>query len=497
MTLSSSSLTIPGITSTPATFSGTLKVVNGVPSLTMNAAITTAKIGDITVSGATLAFFASPSTGLDATVQGSVKVGPSTAGGIVTVDFNPAGALVSAKANLSAHLKGKQADGSFVDLQGTVKLDGNAQKTAVSFAGNGNVGAFIVNDASGDLTLETNKATFVGVLDVQQGANTVRFNGALVWDGITANVPYFNLEAAGEISGTLNDGQQVSVAGTIEAVYIGGQLRSVVTGAFKIGTLKANGTAIVETNGHTTTLELDASLVDAGFTAGIEGVIVITDGQAEMVDLTAGVQGTITVGDAKLTDANLSVHSTYGSPLDISFSGGLKVGTSATLTGDIDASIGPDGKLLSLRGDVSGSLALDTWAVANFSGTIVATIEQVTVSGAGDIVLANFPAGLRISGNLTSSLTVPKWTLNGTAQLRLASLNILSARLRLSQAEGMKATRAGFYFNIVGIPTYFEGDFYMKPSGGCDHVNITGGGIIAKLVLVTVLPGVIGCDVNI
>ena len=61
----------------------------------------------------------------------------------------------------------------------------------------------------------------------------------------------------------------------------------------------------------------------------------------------------------------------------------------------------------------------------------------------------------------------------------------------------MKATRVGFYFSILGIPTYFEGDFYMRPTGGCDKVNITGGGPIAKLILVTVLPGAIGCPVNI
>ena len=45
--LSSSAFTIPGVTSTPATFSGTLTVRNGVPTLSLNAAATSAKIGDV------------------------------------------------------------------------------------------------------------------------------------------------------------------------------------------------------------------------------------------------------------------------------------------------------------------------------------------------------------------------------------------------------------------------------------------------------------------
>ena len=47
----------------------------------------------------------------------------------------------------------------------------------------------------------------------------------------------------------------------------------------------------------------------------------------------------------------------------------------------------------------------------------------------------------------------------------------------------MKATRVGFYFSIIGIPTYFEGDFYMNAGGGCSKVNITGGSFLAKPIL--------------
>lgn len=496
VTLSSSALTIPGITSSPATFSGTLAVKNGVPTLSLTAAASSAKIGDVTVTGASINLVASPATGVTAAVQGNIKVGPSTAGGVVNVAFDKAGALVSAKADIQAHLVGTQAGGKKIDLTGSVKLEGNAQQTVASFSGSGIVGDLVVNQANGSLTLATNKATFVGVLDVQQGANYVRFNGSIVWDGITAYTPFLTLEGGGEFSGTLNDGQTVSVAGTVETTVVGGQIRAVVSGAFKVGTLKANGTAIVETNGATTTLFVDADLTNAGFAAKLEGAIIITDGRAETVQLDATVNGAVNLGDVTLTGATLSIRSSYGSPLDLSFSGGLKVGNRANLSGTVAASFGPNGALLSMTGQLAGSLTLDSWGLLNFNGSVVASPEQVTLSGSGGISLINFPLGVTFNGTFTSSLTQPSWSLNGSGKLRIASIEIASARLNLSQGVGMKATRAGFYFTLIGIPFYFEGDFYMKPTGGCEKINITGGSLLMRPLLGAILPGVVGCPVN-
>ena len=100
--LSSSGLTIPGISSTPVVFSGALRVTNGVPSLTLNARATAAKIGDITVNSASIDLAASPTTGVQASVTGDIKIGPSTVNGRVDIDFDSAGTLVSAHADLSA-----------------------------------------------------------------------------------------------------------------------------------------------------------------------------------------------------------------------------------------------------------------------------------------------------------------------------------------------------------------------------------------------------------
>ena len=498
VTLSSAAFTIPGITTTPAQFSGTLQVDDGVPSLSLSASnISTTRIGDVTISNAGIELTASPATGVRAGVTGSLKIGPSTANGTVEVAFDRAGALVSAHAEIAAHLVGTQAGGKKIDLQGTVTLRGNAQETVASFSGSGIVGDLLVNTASGDLTLGVNKATFVGKLDVAQGENFLRFNATIVWDGITAHTPFLFVEGGGEFSGTLADGQRASVSGTLSSEMVGGQMRTVVTGDFQVGTLRAAGSAVVNTNGTTTTLEVDADLVNAGFAAELGGAIIITDGIAELVELDATVQGSVQLGDTTLTGATLRMRSSYGSRLDLQFSGGLKVGSRADLSGSVDASFGPNGTLLSLVGEMDGSLQLDSWGLLGFRGAVVATPEQVTLTGSGGVSLINFPAGMTFSGSFTSSLTSPSWSLHGTGRFRIASIDVASARLSLSQTAGMKATRVGFYFSIIGIPTYFEGDFYLKPGGGCEKVDITGGSFLAKPILALALPGVIGCPVHI
>jgi hypothetical protein len=497
VTLSSAALTIPGITTSPVVFTGTLASVNGTPSLTMTALASSAKIGDVTVTGATVKLKASPATGVQASVAGNIKVGPTTASGTVDVDFDKAGALVSANADISAHLVAPMAGGKTADLTGTVKLVGNAQQTTVTFSGSGVVGDLVVNEANGSLTLATNKATFIGVLDVKTGPITGRFDGSIVWDGTTASTPFLQLQGAGQFSGTLNDGSTVTVSGDLSTEVIGTQLVTNVTGAFKIGTLQGTGTAQVYSDGVTTTLDLDAALSNAGFSAQVQGAVVITDGVAETVSLDAAVNGAISLGDVTLTGANLHIGSSYGAPLEFTFAGGLKIGTKADLSGSVAGSFGPNGSLLSLTGSLNGSLLLDSWGVANFNGTVVASPEQVTLSGSGNVSVINFPLGVSFNGSLTSSLQNPSWSLNGTGRLKIASIDVAQARLSLSQSVGMKATRVGFYFSIIGIPTYFEGNFYMKPTGGCSKVDITGGSFLAKPILALALPGIIGCPVNI
>ena len=60
----------------------------------------------------------------------------------------------------------------------------------------------------------------------------------------------------------------------------------------------------------------------------------------------------------------------------------------------------------------------------------------------------------------------------------------------------MTAVRVGFYFPILFIPTYFEVDIGLLPSGGCSYVNLVGGVLWLGPILKLNLGGVVGCQVN-
>jgi len=68
---------------------------------------------------------------------------------------------------------------------------------------------------------------------------------------------------------------------------------------------------------------------------------VISGGRAELVNLDATVE-TLQLGDVTLTGALFEIRSTFGAALELSFSGGITVGTQVDLTGSVDASFGPN-----------------------------------------------------------------------------------------------------------------------------------------------------------
>ena len=493
--LSSSGLTIPGITSTPATFSGTLTVLGGVPTLTLNAGITSARVGDVTVSAANVQFRANPVTGARASVTGTIDVGPSTVSGTVNVDFDNTGALINANADIDVRLRGTQVGGSQIDLTGQVKIRGDADETVVSFTGSGVLGDLVVNSANGSLTLASDKATFVGVIDVAQGPVSVRYNGSIVWDGVSAYTPFLNLEAGGEFSGVLADGQVVSAVGSIDVTVIGSQVYTELTGQFQVGTLSANGTAILETNGATTTLLVDAELLDAGFEAQLEGAIVITDGVAEQVGLQATVP-IVSVGDLSVSNATLNVSSAYGSPLEFDFAGSVTVGTEVTAFASVDGAFGPDGNLMSLRGDVTAQMNLDGFIIENVTAELAATPERVTLNAAGRLRSSNGDIQANLSGTFTSSQLQPSWHFSGEGDFRYTAISAENAKIEFSR-EGLKAIRIGFYASVFGfLPVYLQGDLHLNATGGCDKLHLNGGSWILFPLLSGQLSGPLGCPVT-
>jgi hypothetical protein len=496
VSLSSSALQIPGITTGPATFAGTLESRNGAISLLLTANVPSARLGDVTVTSTTLTLRASTETGVEISVAGSVAVGPASASGTLYVEFDRAGGLVIAEADLDLALSGIQSDGSRIDLVGKLDVEGNAQETVATFSGTGNIGSLQVGLASGTITMSPNKAVFDGFVDVSQGPNFVRFDGSIVWDGEVAYTPFLVVEAGGEYSGTLENGQNVSIEGITETTIVDNQLVTVVRGDFEFGTIRASGEAVVDVFDNTTEFTVDADLVAAGFDADITGRVVMTDGVAELVELDVALRGTATIGDLELTVGSLSITTSGGGPLDIVFDGGVRIGDTATLFGSAEVVFGPEGTMMSLVGNVGGDVHLDGWDMNHVSGTIQATPEQVTVTADGEIRNTNFPFGIDADVTLTSSLTELDWLLEGNGQLILGPFNIADARIRMSNGEDLYAVRMGAYVQLGVFNIYVEGDLHLLPAGGCDHLQLTNGGLIAKTIVRNRLPEPLGCAVR-
>ena len=496
VSLSSSALTIPGITTGPATFSGTLQSTDGAISLVLTAAVPSARIGDVTVTGTTLTLRASSASGVEIAVAGNIAVGPAVASGTLYVQFDRAGGLVIARADIDLALSGIQSDGSRINLAGKLDVDGNAKETVATFSATGNIGSLQVANASGTITMTPNKAVFDGFVDIAQGPNAVRFDGSIVWDGQVAYTPFLTVEAGGEYSGTLENGQNVSIEGITETTIVNNQLVTVVRGDFRFGTLRAKGQAVVDVTGDTTEFTVDAQLQAAGFDAHVTGRVVMTDGVAELVDLDAALQGTATIGDLELTVGNLAIRTSGGGPLDITFDGGVKIGDTATLYGNAEVVFGPEGTMMSLVGDVGGEVHLDGWDLQDVHGSVQATPEQVTVTAGAAIRMSSFPFGVDADVTLTSSLTQLKWQLEGDGRLILGPFDIAHARIRMSNGEDLYAVRMGAYVQLGAFDIYVEGDLHLLPGGGCDHLQLTNGGPVAKTIIRNRLPEPLGCPVK-
>ncbi|MHB1139293.1 MAG: AsmA family protein, partial [Microthrixaceae bacterium] len=437
--LASSSLTIPGVTSTPVVFDGTLRMSNGEPSLFLSARAAAATIDDITVHQATISFAASRSAGVAASVSGSIRIGASTVNGSVHASFDRRGNLVATEADLWTRVAGISLGGGSIDLQGQVRLDGTADATTVAFSGSGVVDGLIVHAANGELELGPDSTRFTGLLDIDHGGDVVRFDGAIVWDGQVAHVERLELEADGDISGTLPNGQQVTADGALEVAVVDGEPRTVVRGDFTIGSLKASGWATVDVVGPTTMLDVSAvlDLDGSGAHTAIEGVVEITDGRVQRVQIDGAVTADqVSIGDLTLGSSTLRIRSETGGPLEVSWSGSLKIGERAALEGELDVAVGPTGNLMRLEGEVHGRFDLDAVTVhasvvdiSATSGELTANLERATVEMPG--------AEITLSGSFASSLGTADWILQGSGVLEWKVLNIKLRKVVVTPKDGM------------------------------------------------------------
>ena len=489
ISLSSTGLTIPGISSTPVVFSGRLEVSHGTPSLSLTARATEVRVGETQIKSAEIALHASPTTGVDATVTGDVTIGSSSVAGTVAVAFDHTGALVSAQADLALQLSGRQANGSRIELDGTVQLHSDPDTTVVNFDATGNIGNLQVHAAAGKLRLEGKKATFDGVVDLVDGANTARVNATIIFDGNAAHIVRLDGEAAGEFSGTLPNGDHVSVSGQLSTEVIWGVSRTVVTGRFTIGTLEASGRAVVEKVGVRTTLEVDAQVNMPELSGRLLGSIVIEDGRAERVALEARVNS-LALESLTVKDALLRITSSNGGRLEFEVDGTLKVHAgevTGELDGEITANFDRDGRLTLLEGHVDITESLDLGGFKLYDGELqlTATPQRLTVSIVAGLSFTKW-VSLIAGGTLSIYDGDPTWYLEGTGgQLTLVPLIVVLPleRFSVTPLEGLRALRVGLWHQQLLRMRYLEVDIKMAPDGECQLIDIRRGAIVPRLGL--------------
>jgi hypothetical protein len=66
----------------------------------------------------------------------------------------------------------------------------------------------------------------------------------------------------------------------------------------------------------------------------------------------------------------------------------------------------------------------------------------------------------------------------------------------MHDGEDLYAVRMGAYVQLGAFNIYVEGDLHLLPAGGCDHLQLTNGGLIAKTIIRNRLPDVLGCPVR-
>lgn len=501
VSLSSGAFSVPGITTSPAQFSGVLRSIRGVPSLQLTAAVNSAQVGQVTVRGAEVSLSASPATGVSARVTGELDIGPARVRGTIAVDFDRTGVLLAASADLDLRLQGFQAGGRRVELTGRLQLRGNAVRTEATFVGSGNLGDIQVNQVNASLVVEPNRATLIGLFDITTGSTELRYNGTVLFEGTSVSVLDLTLAAGGEYTGTLANGQIVSVRGVVTVDVIEGQLRTVVTGDFRFGKLRGSGSAVVEIDGNRTVLRVDGAVQLPGLDAeAVTGSIVLDDGAAVAVDLEVMVRR-FDLRNVSVTDARLAVNSTAGSDLAIRFTGNVAVvvsGLRLTLAGALDAVVNDDGLVERLDGRLSGLATISGWRFEDLSVDLVANQVVTTATGSLTVRTASFPLVVPLDFRFSAGTGSPDWLVTGSGPVRLASLDVARANLELRPGDDtMRAFNATAKVRVGLIDFNFGVEVRLTPSGGCRELRLSRGDATIRWAAVEILRSQIdNCNVT-
>ena len=502
--LSSTAFSIPGITTTPATFSGALVMNGGQPSLTLTAAAAEVEIGDITVRSALLDFSLDSETGLSAYIAGEVEVGRNAFDGEVHVVLDASGNLVSADARVGASLTGWQVGGVRVELDGEVTFTGNTERSLVTFSGSGRIGEVVVHNANGSLEFDRGVVTFEGEVDVTYGENRVRMNGRIIFDEDgNVEVPLLDLEAAGEFSAVLDSGEVVEVKGLVSTETGLGGTYAVVTGTFTIGAMEATGSARIETDYNRTTLQVIEAQIDvAGVAQGgqLSGYVVIEDGVAVDVNFEASMES-MTFGRLSLLGPTMSITSTYNGGLDVALVSDLTVnGDMVTASIDAEARFDADGLLWLRTNTAEVDLELDGDMRIHGEADLTVEAGDLTVALDGELV-SGVGLDVDLGGTLEADLESGEadWNFLGVADVSYGRFTASNVEIQISpniEAQSIDFEVFWDWKTAGRVGVWVTGKFFLA-ADGIDRMNIgTSFGALIDSIAAEAIQGVVPFPVH-
>jgi hypothetical protein len=477
VSLDAPALEIPGFTNQPIQAAGRLERRAGLNSFSLNLRAPDLMVGDLAVRDVVVDLNATTTTGLTLVLRGQVRTVDGQVGLSLDAAFDANGQLRDIDGSLEVDVTSTTSGGETVQLNGLATITGSSSNLTASFLGSavigpddyGRVGGTIRLDDTGLLELE-------GFFDLAKNGTTTRFQGTLTVDPNGAT-PSLRAQAAGSFSGLTATGEIVEVDGTVTVTVVNGVTETTVDGSLRVGTVRGRGSARVEVNGDTTTLDFAGEVELNGGRAAVAGDLVFTDGRVVSVGLTGSLVGTVPVGELALGGSFRLEGDRRGVAASID---GSITGPGVNVTGALALELDPSGGLRAARGQVTGTVNDGSYGATTFRAALVADADRAVLTGAGDFT----GAGVN-RGRVSAVVTVDKFgtRLDATGQVYVTSgsttafsdFRIVNNRLELARA----ALR---YPPIVIDPEFLWVAFTMDPGGSCVQVRLLDSTFLAGIL---------------
>lgn len=477
VSLSTQALVIPGFTNQPLEAAGRLERRAGLNSFSLELRAPDLMVGDLAVRDVVVDLNATTTTGLTLVLEGQVRTVDSQVGLRLDAAFDTKGQLRDIDGSLSVAVNSVTANGDPVQLEGVATLTGSSANLTASFLGSATIGTDDFGRVGGTIRLDDNGLLELdGFFDLERNGASTRFSGTLVIDPNGAT-PTLRAQAAGSFSGLTANGEIVEVDGTVTVTVVNGVTETTVDGSLRVGALRGEGSATVEVDRDTTTLDFLGTVELDGGRADVAGDLVFTDGRVDAVDLAGTLTTAVPVGQMSLGGSFRVTGGQRGvsAAIDGTFTGpGVNVSGLAALKVD------PAGRLRSARAQVSGTVTDGSYGASSFQGSFVADGERAVLTGAGDVTGAGVNRG-RVSAVVTVDAGGTRLDATGQAYVTSGSktvfgdFRIVNNRLELARV-------ALVYPPIVIDPEYLWLQLTMNPDGSCAQVRLLDATFLAGIV---------------